>query len=221
MKNRIIAWCILILLFYSCNSEKQEFTFELRTLCHDSGRESVDTLIKSYPYYDSTLYKEGEFKLYYSTGELKEVSTWSENYLINECRIFYKNGNLREYRFYSLFGCLCYNRSYNEDGTIIRSIGQPFVYCQSDYDSIIKVGNKVVSRIYIASPPNCIHYIYGIDGNGRYDVNWKRPQPYIYETTIRFDREGEFEFSFELEFEDTIKGIKRTYNGDVPYSVTK
>ena len=65
-------------------------------------------------------------------------------------------------------------------------------------------------------------YVYGIDDDGRYDVKWKRPQPYIYETTIRFTEEGDFEFSFEIEFEDTIAGMKKIYSEKgFPYSVIK
>ena len=80
--NKILIGCFSMLILCSCSSEKVEFTFELIPLYYNSGREGVDTLIKSYPYYDSTLCKEGELKLYYSTGELKEISTWGKNYLI-------------------------------------------------------------------------------------------------------------------------------------------
>lgn len=219
--DKILVGFFFMLVFYNCDFEKAEFTFELMPLYYNSGIESVDTLIKSYPYYDSTLYKEGELKLYYSTGELKEKSTWVRNYLVNECFIYYKNGNIREYRFYNIIGELCYYRQYNEDGTLKKSIGQPFIYCTITNADSIKVGDRVITEIYIASPPNCIHSIYGIYGDFKSDEHFKRIRPYIYETTVKFSKEGEYALYFELEFEDTITGIKRIYNEEISYSVTE
>ena len=220
ISKEILFGYFLMLIFYSC-SERIEFTSELIPLYYNSGREGVDTLIKSYPYYDTLLYKEGEFKLYYSTGELKEKSTWIENCLTNECIIYYKNGNIREYRFYNINGVLCYYRQYNEDGTLKKSVGQPFIQgIVSEYE--LKVGDKSVTQIYIASPPNCVHSVYGIDDNGRYDIKWRHPQPYIYETSIKFSSEGEYGFPFEIEFEDTIAGSKKIYSEEgFSYSVAK
>ena len=220
--NRILIGGILMLIFHSCSSEKEEFTMEIIPFYYDSCRkDGLVTLIKSYPYYDSTLYKEGELKLYYYTGELKEISTWKDNHLINECRIFYKNGTLREYFFYNPLGTLCYRRSYNEDGVLIKNIGRPFIYSIIGYTDSIKIGDTIITQIYIASPPHCIHSIYGIYEDFNSDEYFEQTKPYIYETSMTFTEEGEYGLPFELEFEDTITGIKRIYKKEIPYSVKK
>jgi hypothetical protein len=160
-----------------------------------------------------------EIKCYYGDGKIKEVSYWiNDSIQTNEQLLFYKSGKIKEYHFYDLAGYRRFSRYYNDNGKLVEEKGDVLSHERlSSYET--KIGDSVVVEIFVATPPGCSFKVYGLNSEGRYNVNNTSDIEFISKHIIRPSKPGDYVFVYEFDFTDTLNNSSFTRKSEVSFKI--
>lgn len=214
---------VMIILFCSCQNEHQKpmkynrFGIEYSCtatydqdmitsiLCFTNSR---DTLLQEYfDLSDST----GISKLFYESGEIKEIGTYYDNEVCGVWKEFYKNGSIKSFKYFKCdkdTALLFYQKLYLEDGALDKMM-LPIEYRLNNEEKKIVVGrtyNLYIDLIY--SEFDSVNSMLLIDSNAFSGVQS--------DTVFYAGRTGLISFTPKKEGKHYISGTYIEVNGDDP-----
>ena len=196
------SFCLSILLF-ACNNgrykiDKEEIHCEIFEIDHNN-------LI--------------EKKCYYNDGNPKEFSYWRNDTIqVNEHYVYSAFGKIKEYHFYDLAGFIRFSRFYDKNGNLTEERGDILSHdVLSSYET--KLGDSVVVKIFVATPPGSGFKVYGINSDGRYNLNNTSNTKFISRHVIRPSKPGDYLFVYEIDFVDSLKNTTLTRKSEVSFKI--
>ena len=81
---------------------------------------------KKYQGYYINGMKDSIWTYYYDSGEKQQIENWLKGHILGETKVYFQNGKLQKYKFYTFKDKLLYIVEFNEDDKIINEEGQFF-----------------------------------------------------------------------------------------------
>lgn len=221
LMNKVIA-IVSLLLFFACNDrQSKEFTTlddgrVLEIVKSESGQildsltyknDELDGLQKIYNSdsisFDYINYnngkKNGSFYRYFDDGALKLKGNYFNNNKIRSWYQYFKNGKTHIIQGYTPEGVLRYMRIYNEDGSIKTTRGNPFLFINTEKDSL-KLNEVVELNFNMVIPENAVAIYKPMINNDTLtrEIIGTMNEVFYYKDTAKTSGNNELELSWKL-----------------------